>query len=98
MFVCLFVSFLGPIRVHVLYVHIPAYLPFHQHLSPSGNLGRGKGKAKAQAQLMLWVLWICCLGGWWNGLMVVAERRGLSQPLGTGGEKGEMCFFLVMSD
>lgn len=30
--------------------------------------------------------------------MVVPERRGLSQPLGTGGEKGEMCFFLVMSD
>jgi len=30
--------------------------------------------------------------------MVVAERRGLSQPLGIGGEKGEMCLFLVMSD
>lgn len=30
--------------------------------------------------------------------MVVAERRGLSQPLGICGEKGEMCLFLVMSD
>lgn len=47
---------------------------------------------------MLSVLWICHLGGGWNGPMVVAERRGLSQLLGSSGEKGEMCFFLVMSD
>lgn len=30
--------------------------------------------------------------------MAVTERRELSQPLGIGGEKGEMCLFLVMSD
>lgn len=30
--------------------------------------------------------------------MVVAERSGLSQPLGISGEKGEMCLFLVRSD
>lgn len=47
---------------------------------------------------MLSVLWISHLGGGWNEPMAVAERRGLSQPLGTSGEKGEMCFFLVMSD
>lgn len=33
-----------------------------------------------------------------GGTMVVAESRELSQLLGTSGEKGEMCLFLVMSD
>lgn len=30
--------------------------------------------------------------------MVVADRRGLSQPFGIGSEKGEMCLFLVMNN
>lgn len=89
--------FLDPIDVHVLYAPVPVCLLFHQPCSPLQHPEITE-EARGKAKLMFSVLWICYLGGVWNGLMVVAERRGLSQLLGTSGEKGEMCFFLVMSD
>lgn len=94
-------SSLVPIRVRVPYAPVPPHLLFCHHCGIRRcweREGEGAGAADALGTLGLLLGRLGELGGWGNGLTAVAERRGLSQPLGVGGEKGEMCLFLVMSD